>query len=224
MKLTTEQIQTVENYLTNKDVEYIDLHLEVLDHISTDIETTMNENKLDFNEAFDEVKLRWNKTFSYKWTYWLGISNGGSKLFIDNCLKIYKPLFYKSMLFIMLIVGCFYGSSQFFNIDLLPYKQIINTLYIVFAMLYVGFSLSWYFHVKTTTIKSTFSYLFNKQIFPNIYLVLYLFVSDSFNSQEEFKYSKFLIFTSLISILVIGHYFYKSHLNAVSKYKKYQLQ
>jgi len=224
MKLTGEQIEKVENYLTNKDVEYIDLHLEVLDHISSDIETTMDENQLDFNEAFEEVKLKWNKTFSYKWTYWLGISNGGSKLFIDNCLKIYKPLFFKSMLFIILIVGCFYGSIQVFNIDLLYYKQFINTLYVVFSMLYVGFNLFWYFQIKKTTIKSTFSYLFNKQIFPNIYLVLFLFVSDSFNSQEEFKYSKFLMFSSLISILVIGNYFYKSHLKAISNYKKYQLK
>lgn len=224
MKLNEKELQQVKYYLNEKKIDYIDIYAEVFDHLATDIETTMETSKVDFETSFDEVKLRWNETFSYKWTLWLGISNGGSKLFIDNCLKIYKPLFYKSMLFIVLIVGCFYGSNHFFNIDLLPYKHLINTLYIVFAMLYVGLSLFWYFHIKTITIKSTFSYLFNKQIFPNIYLVLYLFVSDSFNSQEEFKYSKFLIFSSLISILVIGHYFYKSHSNAISKYKKYQLQ
>ena len=82
VKLTREQLQKIEVYLINNDVEYIDLHLEVLDHISTDIEHEMSKNNTSFEGAFDEVKLRWSKTFSYKWTFWLGVSNGGSKFFI----------------------------------------------------------------------------------------------------------------------------------------------
>ena len=57
MKLTKEQIQEVEGYLKNKDVDYIDLHFEVLDHISTDIENLIIEKQFDFNGAFDEIKL-----------------------------------------------------------------------------------------------------------------------------------------------------------------------
>ena len=66
MKLNKEQLQEIETYLTNKDVEYIDLHLEVLDHISSDIENLME--KISFEEAFEKVKNKWNKNFSYKWT------------------------------------------------------------------------------------------------------------------------------------------------------------
>lgn len=224
MKLTKEQIQDIENYLKNKDVNYIDLHLEVLDHISTDVETTMDENQLDFKEAFESVKLKWNKAFSYKWTYWLGSSNGGSKLFIDNCLKIYKPLVFKGILLVIVIISTFYGSTKIYNINIIQYKQFINLVYILFSIIYLGFNLFWYFQLKKATIKSTYSYLFNKQVFPIIFQVLFLFVIDSFNNQGEFKYSKLLILSSLISVLFIGHYFYKNHLKVVSSYKKYQLQ
>ena len=49
MKLTEEQIKEVETYLTKKGVKYIDLRFEILDHISTDIENSMNKKQLDFN-------------------------------------------------------------------------------------------------------------------------------------------------------------------------------
>ena len=62
MKLTKEQIQQIENYLADKNVEYIDLHFEVLDDISTYIEIEMSERQIDFNDSFDEVKLKWHKT------------------------------------------------------------------------------------------------------------------------------------------------------------------
>ena len=104
MKLSQEQIQQVEDYLKNKDVEYIDLHLEVLDHISTAIESEMTENEISFNDAFEKVKTKWNDTFSYKSSYWLGTSNGGSKLFIDHCLKIYKPITFKMIFGIFLFI------------------------------------------------------------------------------------------------------------------------
>ena len=72
MKLTPEQIQTVEKYLTNKDVEYIDLHLEVLDHISSDIETKMTEEAFSFSDAFEEG----NKIGEYWWKAELYRLNG----------------------------------------------------------------------------------------------------------------------------------------------------
>ena len=53
MKLTEEQIKEVETYLTKKGVKYIDLRFEILDHISTDIENSMNKKQLDFNETFE---------------------------------------------------------------------------------------------------------------------------------------------------------------------------
>ena len=91
-------IKAVQLKETKKGVKYIDLRFEILDHISTDIENEMTIHNSSFNEAFDKIRIKWSKTFSYKWTFWLGVSNGGSKLFIDHCLKIYKPLWFKSIL------------------------------------------------------------------------------------------------------------------------------
>ena len=51
IKLTKEQLQQIEAYLNNNDIEYIDLHLEVLDHISTAIENEMTIHNSSFKEA-----------------------------------------------------------------------------------------------------------------------------------------------------------------------------
>ena len=39
MELTEQQLQRVEHYLDVKHITYIDLRMEVLDHIVSDIET-----------------------------------------------------------------------------------------------------------------------------------------------------------------------------------------
>lgn len=222
MKLTPEQIQTVEKYLTNKDVEYIDLHLEVLDHISSDIETKMTEEAFSFSDAFEEVKLEWNTTFSYKWSYWLGISNGGSKLFIDHCLRIYKPLLLKNILGIVLCIGLFYGSTTFLKIELNNYASILKSIYLGFGILFPAGLIYWKNRIKKMNVKSTYSYLFNKQIFPNIFMVL-LFLLQS-QTKEGFDNLVYVYFIFIVFTMLMGFYFYQNHLKVVSNYKKYQLQ
>ena len=224
MKLTKEQIQKIEDYLTNKDVEYIDLHLEVLDHISTDIENIMTENKVDFNNAFEDVKLKWDKTFTYKWTFWLGISNGGSKLFIDHCLEIYKPLSLKIIISILIFTSSFYWFIKSYNIELITYKSIIHKASIAFSVIFALIIYYWIFSIKRTKLKSTFSYLFTKHIAPTLFSVFIFLVLDEFNNQQEFKFIKVLMFSSFVAILWMGNIFYKNHLKAVLNFKKYQLK
>ena len=224
MKLSKEQIQQIEDYLNNNDIEYIDLHLEVLDHISSDIEVKMETLNLDFEIAFEKVKDKWNNSFTYKTSYWLGTKNGGSKLFIDYCLRIYKPILFKVLLIFFLIPVSFYLFVKNYNLDLLIYKSVINNIYIGFSILYLTIILFWKFKLKQVITKSTFSYLLNIQVLPNFFIVFLLLVGDSFNSHQEFKYSKLIMFSGLITILIMGFFFYKKHLKVVSNYKKYQLK
>jgi hypothetical protein len=224
MKLTKEQIQEVEGYLKNKDVDYIDLHFEVLDHISTDIENLIIEKQFDFNGAFDEIKLKWDKTFSYKWTFWLGISNGGSKLFIDYCLKIYKPLWFKSILGIIAFIALFYGTVAFFNVDLNANFYLFKIIFLSIALFFPVFLIYWRFKLKKTKVSSVYSYLYFKQIFPNIFIVFLLIFQIAKRENENFSDFIFVYFTLFFSLLIMGYNFYKNHLKAVSNYKKYQLR
>ncbi len=224
MKLTEEQLQQIETYLNNNDIEYIDLHLEVLDHISTDIENEMTTNNISFNEAFDKIRIKWSKTFSYKWTFWLGVSNGGSKLFIDHCLKIYKPLWFKSILGILAFIATFYGIVLIFNIDLDANYNLFKFTILSMALFFPALLVYWRYQLKIIKLVSTYSYLYNKQIFPNIFIMLLLIFQIAIREKENFSDFMFVYFTVFFLVLIMGYNFYKNHLKTVSNYKKYQLK
>jgi len=51
-KLGQEELEFIDNYLKNSGVEYIDVRLEMLDHVASAVETEMDIEKTDFYEAF----------------------------------------------------------------------------------------------------------------------------------------------------------------------------
>jgi len=52
MKLTTDNIQFIDNYLKNSEVIYYDIRMEMLDHVATAVEQKMEAENLDFYDAF----------------------------------------------------------------------------------------------------------------------------------------------------------------------------
>ena len=52
MKLTPQNIQFIDNYLTNSEVIYYDIRMEMLDHVATAVEQKMEVENLDFYDAF----------------------------------------------------------------------------------------------------------------------------------------------------------------------------
>ena len=51
-KLTPQNIQFIDNYLKNSEVIYYDIRMEILDHVATALEYTMQAENLDFYDAF----------------------------------------------------------------------------------------------------------------------------------------------------------------------------
>lgn len=224
MKLNEKQLQQIKDYLNNKDVEYIDLHFEVLDHIASDIETKMETSNVNFEKAFEEVKEKWNKNFSYKWTFWLGIANGGSKLFINHCIKIYKPLLFRSIIILSAFLISLYLILKYFHIQLANFYSIYNIVIAVTFTLFISSLLCWRYRIKKLSYKTTYSYLFNKQVFSNIFLSLFLVAEILKNNSDNFGFLNIIFLASIQSVLFMGYKLYKNHLKAISSYKKYKLQ
>lgn len=51
-KLGQEELEFIDNYLKNSGVEYIDVRVEMLDHVASAVEIKMEAEKTDFYEAF----------------------------------------------------------------------------------------------------------------------------------------------------------------------------
>ncbi len=52
MKLTSQNIQFIDNYLKNSEVIYYDIRMEMLDHVASAVEQKMEAENLDFYDAF----------------------------------------------------------------------------------------------------------------------------------------------------------------------------
>jgi hypothetical protein len=219
IKLTNEQLQQIESYLNNNDVKYIDLHLEVLDHISSDIENEMTINNSSFKEAFDKIRIKWSKTFSYKWTFWLGISNGGSKLFIDHCLKIYKPILIKAGATLLLFLTLTLFFYEKLEITLAPFQNVAKILFLVFSIIYVSLIFYWKHQINKAGKNTTYYYLYKKTVMPNIAITaLFIFQVLVFNN-PYFDVSIFMFSYVFLFNLYIGFNFYSKHTSTLKKYK-----
>jgi hypothetical protein len=97
MKLSKENLQFIDNYLKFNEVVYFDIRLEMLDHVATAVEQKMNEEQLEFYDAFKEYMVQ-NKKEVMKFNkgagfYFQPIKNFGSFLFKPQGLVL-LPIVY----------------------------------------------------------------------------------------------------------------------------------
>ncbi|WP_435524005.1 hypothetical protein [Chryseobacterium indoltheticum] len=60
--ISAEEKMQVENYLISKKLP-LDILLEVKDHMISQIEDKIKDDKIDFEEAFSKVELSWRDNF-----------------------------------------------------------------------------------------------------------------------------------------------------------------
>ena len=93
MELTEQQLQRVEHYLNVKHITYIDLRMEVFDHIVSDIETKMIKENLDFEIVFYKVTDKWNPQLKETSSWLFGIAYSAPKLVMKKAKTSYKRMF-----------------------------------------------------------------------------------------------------------------------------------
>jgi hypothetical protein len=93
MEITKEQLLQVEVYLRHKDFDFIDLNVEVLDHIISDIESLLVK-KYSFDNAFKITILKWEKHFKETSSFYLGFHYSESKIVVKKAIKMFKPFYF----------------------------------------------------------------------------------------------------------------------------------
>ena len=92
MELTNEQLQQVEAYLDKKKFNYIDLEVEILDHIISDIEGYINK-EYSFEDAFKTTTLKWDKHFENTASFYFGLMYHEPSILVKNASKVFKPFY-----------------------------------------------------------------------------------------------------------------------------------
>jgi hypothetical protein len=91
MKLTTEQIECINETLFSKGLIFEDIKLEVLDHIASDIEVKIDVEKTSFESAFKSVLQKWKNTLqTTSNSMWLGMLFHAPQIAIDKLVSYSK--------------------------------------------------------------------------------------------------------------------------------------
>ena len=215
MEITTKQIQQVETYLDKKNFDFIDLNVEVLDHIILDIESLLSK-KYSFDNAFKITILKWEKHFKETSSFYFGLQYSESKIVVKKAIKIFKPFY-----FLYLVAF----TLPFAFLKLVPIQvaentaDFINNFLFSFAASLLCYMIFIFVKTVRSKVKTTYRFILKTQYFGVFFIILGVFFGAVFNDEGQMD-AAFAGFTSGgFAVAFICHYFYKKHLEAVKKYK-----
>lgn len=209
MMLSKDQIQQVENYLTQKGLKYIDIRYEVLDHISSDIEQMMETRGLSFENASDIVFLKWNRNFVSRSNIWIGLIYSGPKIFIDHSVIIYKKFILKIQLIVFAVIIGLGKIFVHFNTLWINYEQQLTYFFKTIAAIILIVVLYWFYQIRKTKLNTSYSFLFTRNILP----FGLFFGTMSLLSEGNLMLLTFIIYSSWS-----GWKLFKHHIKSISLY------
>lgn len=215
MEITKEQIQQIETYLQKRKVDFIDLKVEILDHMISDIESLLQKN-YSYENAFKITILKWEKHFTNRSSFYFGYWYSESKIVVNKAVKEFRKFYFLylaayllPMFFLKtLTISVQENTANLINIILLL-ATFSSLIYIIFII------------VKTqlSKHKSTYIFILKTQYVAIVFLIIPLLLG----SFLDYKGQLSSIFISFISagfmVTFICHHFYKKHQAVVDKYK-----
>lgn len=210
MELTKSQIQQIENYLTDINFDYQDLKPEIIDHMASEIEDSMQNDLIDFDTAFVLVRIKWNKSFRKVSGFYFGRFSSAPKIIIKKASKIYRPFY------IGLLLSYFIPLLLFKNV--LPDVSIANkpiATYLSFvALLSVVVSLFVLIKIRSSKINTIYKFIIKTNMvsafFLSFLVLLFFFLKAYSNIFIPF-------YCSAIYISFMFSYFYAKHHKFLSK-------
>jgi hypothetical protein len=215
MEITKQQLQRVAHYLNVKDIIYIDLRMEVFDHIVSDIEAKMMAEKLDFETAFYKVTDTWNKHLIKESSFYFGLTYSLPKIVLDKAKKVYKKWFFLSVLVYLipyiLLDHLKITFSQNAIDDLNVFLQILTvcTLMVFFRLLIIKYK---------EKNKTSFSFIL-KTLSWNFFIGFIVLFYLNFSAQDDLQRLAISFLAAFIFMTYSYFHFYKKHLEAVKKHK-----
>jgi hypothetical protein len=216
MKLTTEQIQKIEQNLILNGIQYEDIKLELIDHIASEIETKMEIQEVSFEVAFHDVFDNWKHEMKPSSSLWVGLIYSSPKIVMDRWKSTTKLQQFKS-LFIAIIPTL--GLLSLFKIynNSAVIDHVLQGLSLVFFLLIIYYRVIIWKSKKKTTFSLMFSRNSNLILF---YMMLFAIAPLRMN---EISFWRNCLSTFLVSWCMVYLFFnlqlvYK-HLQFIKKLK-----
>jgi hypothetical protein len=215
MEITKKQIQQVETYLDKKSFDFIDLKVEVLDHMVSDIESFL-DNNYSFDNAFKITVLKWDKHFKDTSSFYFGLQYSESKIVVKKAIKMFRPfyLIYLSayilpVLFLKNVSIVFPKNTIYLLNGFLNLITAVFLIYLIFIII----------KVIKSKVKTTYRFILRTQYLGIIFLVIPLLMGNHFNDKGNLNAVLTGILCGGFAVTYICHYFFKKHQEAINIYK-----
>jgi hypothetical protein len=202
MLLTHKQLDLIDRFLDQHQLDFLDFKLEIKDHLATATEELMKDKEITFEEAFLFVVEPWKNEFQVK-KYWLISNERLFPNFVIQRIKHKVAFHYGVVLTLAIIVAVF--SSNYLNQNQALLKYCVGLCGIIYFLLRRIMNKK---KVKT-------SYRFH---FDYFYLPVLLVFADFFVFQLSVTYANFIGFLVLANFPFTIYYFLK-HKQFVKKYQ-----
>lgn len=196
LKLTNQQIDTINETLVLNGLVYDDIKLELVDHIASEIELAMDRKEVLFEEALKTAFSNWQGQLQPSTSFWIW-SESVPKIIILKSLKMVKHILLMSF-----ALGILTAGAVTFIFKFNPQQEILlalnNMLQAVSAL---GISLIIYLRFKLwqSKHKSTYSFLFNRNGFIQV-ITLIMLATGLFNFRGYSNFSDFHFMSALLPI------------------------
>jgi hypothetical protein len=84
MKLSTKQIDLIDRYLEQRNLLFVDVKVELMDHLCCEIEQEMTDNDIPFESAASIVFERWQAELQVKKSWLIGLKNNFPEFVVKN--------------------------------------------------------------------------------------------------------------------------------------------
>lgn len=207
MKLTVEQIDKIDVILDKLGLDFLDIKLEVKDHIACQVEEKMSSREISFDTSLKDVLKCWESKLILRNSWLISNKKSFPKIVIQKLFK--RFLIYNTTLLFFSILSFYFFYSNKESIDgsifISKYSILI---YSSFFATYTIFWVKMYFQ----KIKTSYFYQFKQ----NFYLLLL------FQFYVVFLHSAFMNYFCLSMLLILTPFqfqtFYK-HQEFIKKYK-----
>lgn len=213
MELTKEQIQRINKYLDIKQVNYIDIRIEILDHIILDVENLMLQ-KYSFDEAIKIVILKWNKTLETTSSIYLGHTYVKPKPIIEklkNTTKTHTLIIWGVFIFSMISMSLVKLEINLPNIN---FYDSLAKLVLYSSCLLI---LCTYILMYRSKQKTSYRFLYESQVLPIISFTLF-FGNTILNFNGNIETLKIMMLIYVIVAVPFGLKLYRKHTSIVKKY------
>jgi len=197
MKLTTEQIAQIETTLVLNDLEFDDVKIELTDHIASEIEALMTQNKLEYQQAFREAFENWIEELRpLQGEFWVSSRVFAPKLIMDKWVNRSKKMVFQILSISIFIVSLLSLLIDYNNDETILSRLTIafNSMYwIILGMLVMARILIW--QSKTAT---TFGFMMQRN-----FILALLLMSQQFISGIEFSHFNHFTFIDVVRLFTI---------------------